>query len=665
MTDLAIPRTSGNRAAFLGNLLLLLSLALLALNLRNLLPVNGWMEAFVGFDPANLTQLMARDVLMPRFVMSLLCGGALGLAGLVFQQVLRNPLAEPGTLGVFAGAKCALAIAILWAPGALALGWDIVAFAGGMIATLVVLLLASRQGFSPLSVILAGLILSLSLNAFGSMLTLVHFEALSDLYNWEAGSLVQNNWKGVQDLLPRLGLVLLATVLMTRPLTLLDLEEGNARSVGLSLATVRTLAIVIAVVASGFVAGAVGVIGFIGLAGPAIARHAGARRFRDRLLAGPLISAGLLALTDQGLVFVSGGMEIPAGAVTAVVGAPLLIWLMRTIRSSQRLPQTSGAIVARQSCDGLPVVWIIVALATLAVVISVALAVGRLPEGWHIALGDEFGDLVPWRLPRVTAALASGVMLAIAGMLMQRMTGNGLASPEMLGISSGAAIILLLVTFLLPPLDRITMMGLSSLGAGLVLVMVLWLSRRSGFSPEHLLLTGVALSTVLGSTLTFLVFIGDVRVLHVLNWLSGSTYSVTATDAMVICFLAAGSLVLVPFLARWLAILPLGAATSTSLGLSLRRSRLVLLLATAALTGTTTLIVGPLSFVGLMAPHMARLLGIRRPIAQTYVAATIGALLMVLADWIGRTIAFPWQIPAGLIATMLGGTYFVALSFRR
>ena len=664
-TDAAILARPDKRALFFAYSLALLSLALFALNLRDLLPIGQWVMFLTRFDPENLTQLMARDVLMPRFVMSLVCGGMLGLAGLIFQQVLRNPLAEPGTLGVFAGAKCALALALLWAPGMLVIGWDIIASAGGMATTLLVLLLASRQGFSPVSVILAGLILSLSLGAFGSALTLVHFEALSDLYSWEAGSLVQNSWNGVLELLPRAGIILLASALMIRPLTLLDLEDSNARSVGLSLAYVRPLAIIIAVMASGFVAGAVGIIGFIGLAGPAIARHVGARRFRDRLLAGPAISAGLLAITDQGLLLVSGGIEIPAGAVTAVVGAPLLIWLLRTARSSRGLPQSAGLSVARNSADGATAKRIFLVLAALAIVIAVALAVGRLPQGWHLAVGHDFHDLLPWRLPRVMAALSAGIMLAIAGMLMQRMTGNGLASPEMLGISSGAAVILLLATLFLPPLDRIAMMGLSSIGAGIVLAMVLWFSRRSAFSPEQLLLTGIALGMLLSSMLTVLLFTGDARVLRVLNWLSGSTYSVTSSDAIVIGSLAAAALALVPLLARWLAILPLGTASAMSLGLPPGRSRFILLLAIAALTGTTTLMVGPLSFVGLMAPHMARLLGVRRPVTQTYVAALFGAFLMVLADWIGRTVAFPWQIPAGLIATMLGGAYFVMLSFRR
>ncbi|KGM30929.1 iron chelate uptake ABC transporter family permease subunit, partial [Inquilinus limosus] len=116
---------------------------------------------------------------------------------------------------------------------------------------------------------------------------------------------------------------------------------------------------------------------------------------------------------------------------------------------------------------------------------------------------------------------------------------------------------------------------------------------------------------------------------------------------------------------RWLTILPLGPATGRALGVSLARSRAALLLLAAILTAGATLTVGPLSFVGLMAPHIVRMLGLRRPTPQILAAGLLGAGLMVLADWLGRTIAFPWQVPAGLVATFVGGTYFIWLMQRR
>ena len=118
------------------------------------------------------------------------------------------------------------------------------------------------------------------------------------------------------------------------------------------------------------------------------------------------------------------------------------------------------------------------------------------------------------------------------------------------------------------------------------------------------------------------------------------------------------ALVTLPF-TRWLDILPLGAATAKALGVTLNRARLALLLLVALLTACATLVVGPLSFIGLLAPHMARLVGFSRAGQHLLGAALIGMLLMVLADWVGRQIIFPYEIPAGLVASLIGGAYFM------
>ena len=109
----------------------------------------------------------------------------------------------------------------------------------------------------------------------------------------------------------------------------------------------------------------------------------------------------------------------------------------------------------------------------------------------------------------------------------------------------------------------------------------------------------------------------------------------------------------------WLDLLPLGAPTARALGVNVTWSRLILLLVMAVLTAGATLVVGPLSFVGLLAPHMARLLGLARAREQFVGAALLGGLLMIAADWLGRILLFPNEIPAGLVATLVGGSYFM------
>ena len=122
---------------------------------------------------------------------------------------------------------------------------------------------------------------------------------------------------------------------------------------------------------------------------------------------------------------------------------------------------------------------------------------------------------------------------------------------------------------------------------------------------------------------------------------------------------------LVPLCRRWLTLLPMGSASALSLDVPLVRARLSILLLAAVLTAGATLTVGPLSFIGLMAPHIARMLGFHKPLAQGLMASAIGGILMMFADWCGRMILFPNQIPAGLLATFIGAPYFIWLLRRQ
>lgn len=414
--------------------LCLMGLAILATaflayaNLKAALPTAEWWAALVHPDLASMPQLIAHYAFLPRLTVGLLCGVGLGLAGVLFQQVLDNPLAEPGTLGVFAGAKLALALATLWAPALLALGYEPVAIAGGSACVGLVLLLARRTGFAPLAVILSGLVIALCFEAINKMLVIAYFEDLNDLFTWQAGWLNQNSWVTAMTLAPQVALAALAAAVLARPLALLDLDEAGARSVGLPIATIRFVTLVVGVLVSASVVGAVGVIGFIGLAGPALARASGARRLRDRLLWGSLASALLLTLADQAAQRLAGRSGIPVGAVTALLGAPLLIWLIVRLRAGGSEPRPSLPIPAtRRVRPGAAFAWL---LLLLVVAVAIALSLGRLPDGWHWSLsGADLGAVLPWRAPRVLAALGAGCMLGCAGALLQRLTGNPIASP--------------------------------------------------------------------------------------------------------------------------------------------------------------------------------------------------------------------------------------------
>ncbi|MCW4149322.1 Fe(3+)-hydroxamate ABC transporter permease FhuB [Halomonas sp. 18H] len=639
----------------------LLCLACMALASSNLVEAAGLLaglKALFGSADAGMDALVLHFSWWPRLMMSLLAGGGLALAGVLMQQVLRNPLAAPTTLGVASGANLALMATTLMAPGLLVVGREWVALLGGGLAMGLVFALAWRRGLAPVVVVLGGLVVNLYLGALGIVLLLFHQQELKGLLIWGAGSLAQNDWSGVAFLAPRLLLGALAAWLLLRPLAVLELDDASARSLGVSLRNLRLAGLGLAVFLTGCVVSVVGVIGFIGLAAPNIVRLAGARRLGPRLLWSTLLGALLLATTDQLLQRYSGQVSglVPTGAVTATLGAPLLIWLIPRLKlRGDQPPAGATAPTGRHHAPLRLAGGLAIGLLAISVV---ALLVGQTAGGWSWQPPADW-DVLQWRLPRVLASAGCGVMLALAGTLIQRVTANPMASPEVLGISGGSAIALILAIFLLPSPDNLTLVGIGTLGAMASLAILIIFNGRSGLLPERLLLTGVAITAAFDGVRAIVMAGGDPRGQQVIAWLSGSTYYVDLTSGLVVLGLALLLALASSPLARWLDILPLGAATSRALGLDLNRSRLLLLLLVALLTAAATLVVGPLSFVGLLAPHLARLLGFSRAGMHLLGAALTGALLMVLADWVGRQLLFPQEIPAGIVASLLGGAYFM------
>ena len=639
----------------------LLCLACLVLASSNLVDAAGLLaglQALFGSADAGMDTLVLHFSWWPRLMMSLLAGGGLALAGVLMQQVLRNPLAAPTTLGVASGANLSLMATTLMAPGLLVVGREWVALLGGGLAMGLVFALAWRRGLAPVVVVLGGLVVNLYLGALGIVLLLFNQQELKGLLIWGAGSLAQNDWGGVTFLAPRLALGALAAWLLLRPLAVLELDDASARSLGVSLRNLRLAGLGLAVFLTGCVVSVVGVIGFIGLAAPNIVRLAGARRLGPRLLWSTLLGALLLATTDQLLQRYSGQVSglVPTGAVTATLGAPLLIWLIPRLKLRGDQPPAGATAPAGRHHAPLRLAGGL-AIGLLAISV-VALLVGQTAGGWSWQSPADW-DVLQWRLPRVLASAGCGVMLALAGTLIQRVTANPMASPEVLGISGGSAIALILAIFLLPSPDNLTLVGIGTLGAMASLAILIIFNGRSGLLPERLLLTGVAITAAFDGVRAIVLAGGDPRGQQVIAWLSGSTYYVDLTSGLVVLGLALLLALASGPLARWLDILPLGAATSRALGLDLNRSRLLLLLLVALLTAAATLVVGPLSFVGLLAPHLARLLGFSRAGMHLLGAALSGALLMVLADWVGRQLLFPQEIPAGIVASLLGGAYFM------
>ena len=602
---------------------------------------------------------------LPRLATALLAGAALALSGALFQQVLRNPLADPTTLGVSAGANLALVVASLFMPVLLGAGRDLVALLGSAAAAVIVIGLGARRGFSPYSLVLSGLVLSQWCGGLSAILIYLNQRYLASLFIWGAGSLAQQSWVIPVSLIWKIVPVAIVCILVIRPLSLLDLGESSSSSLGVKLVRLRTVAVACAVSLAAFVTSAVGVIGFIGLVAPTLARLSGARRPVQLILWSPLIGASLLFLADSVLQLVAGGLGdfLPTGAVTAIFGSPLLLALLPWLKVRHRVQQ---AVTMRER----PRRWGVgkpatVTLASVLVIVALGLYVGRGPGGvWSVLSGEFFNGILAIRAPKVFAALASGAMLGVAGTILQRLTGNEMASPEVLGISAGATFGVAIALFAVAP-GFVGQFAFAAVGAITVLAVILLSSRRSNFAPERVLLAGIALSAMVDALVGVLSSTGDPRAVLLLRWISGSTYLVDAGTAATEIAIGAVLIGIALSARRWLDILPLGPAPSSAVGIQLARSRLALFGLAGLMTAAATLTVGPLSFVGLMGPHLAREAGLKRALPQMMGAAFIGGGLMVLADLIGRTAVAPYQIPAGLVTALIGAPCLMFLLGKR
>ena len=269
------------------------------------------------------------------------------------------------------------------------------------------------------------------------------------------------------------------------------------------------------------------------------------------------------------------------------------------------------------------------------------------------------------RLPRALVAWLVGVMLALAGGIMQSLTRNALASPDITGVTAGASLgaVLLLVVF---PTASVISLPLAALAGGLgVAGLIYLLAWRHGDSPIRLILVGIGLTAVLGATQTILLLRTDIeRVQRVLYWLTGSIYARSWEHLVA---LTPWAMVLIPlalFSARHLNALHLGEEVARGLGSAVQWQRGLLLLISVGLAGAAISQVGAIGFVGLIAPHLARRLVGPAHEGSMPVAALIGGLLVLASDFVGRTLFAPVEVPAGIIIALVGAPFFIYLLWR-
>lgn len=310
----------------------------------------------------------------------------------------------------------------------------------------------------------------------------------------------------------------------------------------------------------------------------------------------------------------------------------------------------------------------------LAIVLALAgcsllsLHLGVILVPWRSLLTDwqpgreHYYVLMDYRLPRLLLALFVGAALAVAGVLVQGIVRNPLASPDILGINHAASLASVSALLLIPSLSVMVLPLLAFAGgmAGLFLLKMLANTRQA----MKLALTGVALSACWASLTDYLMLLHPQDVNSALTWLTGSLWGRDWTFVKIAVPLLMVFLPLSLRFCRDLDLLALGDARAATLGVSVSRTRFRGLLLAVAMTATGVAVCGPISFIGLVVPHMVRKITGGRHRRLLPVSALTGALLLVIADLLARVIHPPLELPAGVMTAIIGAPWFVWLLVR-
>jgi ferric hydroxamate transport system permease protein len=358
--------------------------------------------------------------------------------------------------------------------------------------------------------------------------------------------------------------------------------------------------------------------------------------------------------------------------VTTIFGAIFLVVLARTLRVSGSTgePPSAGARAGVSRVRYLALVTVLVVVAAGVVIAGVLLGDAKLLLGdvanWVTGqAGPIVSGVMENRLPRVVAAVLAGAALAVAGLVIQNVSRNPLAEPNIIGVTGGAGFGAVLVITLVPLSGFWLQAGAAGVGAAVAATLVFLSAARRGFASDNLVLIGFGVQAGTVALVALLITLSDPwNESKALTWLGGSTYG-RAYEHLVPMLVAI--MVVVPvlwYLRGVLDLLSLDEETPRLLGVGVPASRLALLVCAVVLTGAAVAGVGVIGFVGLVAPHAARALVGRRVARVLPVAALLGATLVCLADLIGRTVIAPAQLPAGLMTALVGTPYFIWLLYR-
>ena len=287
---------------------------------------------------------------------------------------------------------------------------------------------------------------------------------------------------------------------------------------------------------------------------------------------------------------------------------------------------------------------------------------------WAVLTGnaDAAQKMILWqlRLPRVLAGLLAGIGLSAAGVLLQSVTANALASPNSIGIHSGAGLSVILLLTLLPTAGKWTPIA-AFCGAFAAALVILTVAGRLSGSKLTVLLVGVAVTAILNAAISFLSLLDEGVLAQYNHFTVGSLKAVRLEELLLPAILIGISFAAALLLSPKIGVLSLGDEAASALGIRVRALRLIAMACAAMSAAAVVSFAGLLGFVGLIIPHISRRLVGENPRRMLLSGALLGGCLVVLADLLGRVLLAPTEIPVGILMSAIGAPYFLLLLLRR
>lgn len=279
-------------------------------------------------DEETVARTIVYRMRLPRNILAAIVGANLAVSGILLQSVMKNPLADPGITGVSTGASVVAIFIILVAPQWLTF-LPLFAFIGGAIACALVFLLAWKNGIQPIRIVLAGVAVNSILGGFISLLSILHSDRIQSALFWLNGSLAATTWDNVHLILPYSVVGLVAALFLIRNANVLQLGDESAKNLGFNVNRTRVIISAVAVFLAGVTTSIVGVIGFIGLIVPHVARLLMGSDHKYTIPFSIILGAIVLLTADTLARTIGGAIEIPVGVITSIIGGPFFLYLLR------------------------------------------------------------------------------------------------------------------------------------------------------------------------------------------------------------------------------------------------------------------------------------------------------------------------------------------------